>query len=155
MREKLPSPEKKSPIRYSDELAGLVTDALPASEKYSRKIHPATKVFMALRIAVNRELDVLERFMTDLPEFLNGGGRFCVLSYHSLEDRIVKQHLRVFEKGCVCPPNFPQCACGRKPEMRSVSRRIIRPGDAEIAKNPMARSAKLRVAEKLHSEGQD
>jgi 16S rRNA (cytosine1402-N4)-methyltransferase len=104
---------------------------------------------MALRIAVNRELEVLEQFMEDLPGYLTPGGRFCVLSYHSLEDRIVKQRLRAFEKGCTCPPAFPECLCHKKPVMKLISRKAIRPSTEEVLQNPMARSVKMRVAEKI------
>jgi 16S rRNA (cytosine1402-N4)-methyltransferase len=139
----------KERIRYSDQLADLVSGAIPGPSRFNRKIHPATQVFMALRIAVNRELEVLEQFMEDLPGYLLSGGRFCVLSYHSLEDRIVKQRLRAFEKGCTCPPAFPKCLCDKKPVMKPISRKAIRPSMEEVLQNPMARSVKMRVAEKI------
>lgn len=140
---------EKESIEYSDQLADIVTQAIPGSARFHQKIHPATRVFMALRIAVNRELEVLENFMKALPDYLNPGGRFCVLSYHSLEDRMVKHGLREFEKQCTCPPKFPKCICDKKPVMKSISRKAILPSMEEINQNPMARSAKMRVAEKI------
>jgi len=140
---------KESPVTTSRELADIVVDAVPAKIARSQKIHPATRVFQGLRIAVNRELEVLEQFMDAVPSFLNKGGRICIISFHSLEDRIVKQYLRRFEKGCVCPKNFPICTCGLKPQLKSVSRKPLMPTQDEIRKNPMARSARLRAAEKV------
>ena len=140
---------KKTRITASDQLAGIVLEAIPGAAKYGQKIHPATRVFMALRIAVNRELNVLSDFMNALPGYLNPGGRFCVLSYHSLEDRIVKHQLRTFEKGCTCPPAFPRCTCNKQPVMKGITRKGIRATPAEVSRNPMARSAVLRVAEKI------
>ena len=146
---KIITARKKKKVQYSDQLAEIILEATPPAQKYSQKIHPATRVFMALRIAVNDELKVLKEFMAALPKYLNVGGRFCVLSYHSLEDRIVKQQIKTFEKGCTCPPDFPKCVCNKVPQMKSVTRKIVRPSDEEVKQNPMARSAKLRVAEKL------
>jgi 16S rRNA (cytosine1402-N4)-methyltransferase len=104
---------------------------------------------MALRIAVNQELAALDGFMQKAPGYLNTGGRLCLLSYHSLEDRIVKRYMRAYAKGCVCPPDFPRCVCGKTPEMKLVNRKVLCPSENEAASNPMSRSAKLRVAEKL------
>ena len=146
---KIVAARKKEKIRYSNQLADIILEAIPPAQKYNQKIHPATRVFMALRIAVNDELTVLEEFMKAVPDYLNPCGRLCVLSYHSLEDRIVKQQIRIFEKGCTCPPDFPKCVCGKVPQMKSITRKVLRPSDEEIEQNPMARSAKLRVAEKL------
>lgn len=136
-------------IRTSRELAQIVTGAVPAKAAAKQKIHPATRVFMALRIAVNQELDRLRLFMGHVADLLNPGGRLCVISFHSLEDRIVKQHIRTLEKSCVCPPDFPVCVCNTVPKFRSLTRKAVLPGPKEIAINPMARSAKLRAAEKL------
>lgn len=138
-----------TPIRTSSELAQLITHAVPAKFAYGQRIHPATRVFQALRIAVNRELERLETFMESVPAMLVTGGRICVISFHSLEDRIVKQALRKFEEGCTCPKELPVCLCGFVPQMKSVSRKPLIPTDKEIETNPMARSSKLRVAEKL------
>jgi len=140
---------KKHEIRTSKHLAQIVANAIPKKITAGQKIHPATRVFMALRIAVNRELEILDRFMARVTEFLNPKGRLCVLAFHSLEDRIVKRHLKAFEKGCICPPRLPQCACGRKPEVRLLTRRVLRPTKEEIEANPAARSTRLRAAEKL------
>jgi 16S rRNA (cytosine1402-N4)-methyltransferase len=104
---------------------------------------------MALRIAVNRELDVLDRFLTAAVERLKPGGRLCVLSFHSLEDRIVKHRFRDMHDPCTCPPAFPQCACGRRPTVRLLTRKVMRPTAEEVHNNPMARSTRLRAVEKL------
>ena len=139
---------RKDPIRTSGQLARLVAEAMPAAGR-AQKIHPATRVFMALRIAVNQELAVLERFLTTAVDLLKSGGRLCVLSFHSLEDRIVKQRFRVLADPCTCPPSFPQCTCGKTPTVRLLTRKVLRPGEAEIRRNPMARSTRLRAVEKL------
>jgi 16S rRNA (cytosine1402-N4)-methyltransferase len=104
---------------------------------------------MALRIAVNKELEVLDRFMAGVADWLNPKGRLCVLSFHSLEDRIVKQHIKAMEKGCICPPKLPECACGKKSVMRSLTKKVVRPGQEEVSQNPMSRSTRLRAAEKI------
>jgi 16S rRNA (cytosine1402-N4)-methyltransferase len=136
-------------ITTSKQLAQIVIDSIPGPAAARQKIHPATRVFMALRIAVNRELDTLRAFLEYAADFLNPGGRLCVLSFHSLEDRIVKQRLKTLEKGCTCPPQFPRCVCGQKPQVKILTKRVARPTAAEIAANPMARSTRLRAAEKL------
>lgn len=136
-------------IDNSLQLAGIVCDAIPGKSAGQRKKHPATRVFMALRIAVNRELEVLEAFIADAVGFLNPGGRICILSFHSLEDRIVKQQFRALEGRCTCPRDFPECICNPQPVIRLINRKVVRPTAAEIQKNPMARSACLRVAEKI------
>jgi 16S rRNA (cytosine1402-N4)-methyltransferase len=140
---------QKAAIRTSLELARIITDAIPAKSRYSRHIHPATKVFQALRIAVNGELEKLEQFMESVPDLLVKGGRLCIISFHSLEDRIVKQALRKFENGCTCPRELPVCLCGFVPKMRQVFKKPLTPAKEEIRNNPMARSAKLRVAERI------
>ena len=140
---------RQEKIRTSRQLARIVADSIPAAAAAKQKIHPATRVFMALRIAVNQELDRLKAFMEYAVDYLNPGGRLCVLSFHSLEDRIVKQRFKALEKGCTCPPRFPQCVCGQKPQIRLLTRKVVRPTDTEIAANPMARSTRLRAAEKL------
>jgi 16S rRNA (cytosine1402-N4)-methyltransferase len=139
---------KNAPIRSTDELNRIVAGVV-GPPRSGQKIHPATRVFMALRIAVNRELETLEGFMKKAAEYLNPGGRLCVLSYHSLEDRIVKNHLRAYAKGCTCPSDFPFCTCGKTPQMKVINRKVLRPSPGEVAANPMSRSARLRVAEKL------
>ena len=140
---------KRERITTSKTLAQIVCEAVPLRHQGGKKIHPATRVFMALRIAVNRELDMLTDFMGHVPGYLNAGGRLCVLSYHSLEDRIVKNKIKFFEKGCTCPPEFPTCVCGEKPVLKAITRKVLRPSSEEVTTNPMSRSAKLRVAEKL------
>ncbi len=140
---------QREKIRTSKQLAQIVIDSIPAAAAAKQKIHPATRVFMALRIAVNRELERLKTFMEHAVDLLNSGGRLCVLSFHSLEDRIVKQRLKALEKGCTCPPQFPECVCGRKPTVRLLTKKVVRPGREEVAANPMARSTRLRAAEKL------
>ncbi|MDZ7830885.1 MAG: 16S rRNA (cytosine(1402)-N(4))-methyltransferase RsmH [Desulfobacterales bacterium] len=140
---------KHQQIRTTRELVDLVYAAIPARVLGKRKIHPATKVFMALRIAVNSELERLEQFLSAAVDALKPGGRLCILSFHSLEDRIVKHRLKALANPCTCPRDFPQCVCGKKPVVRVLTRKVRRPGDAEIENNPMARSTRLRAAEKL------
>ncbi len=138
---------EEAPIRTARQLADLVTRALPGARRY--KIHPATRTFQALRIAVNDELNALREGLAGAVHRLKPGGRLCVISFHSLEDRIVKQYFQTLEKGCVCPPALPVCACGKTPSLRRVHRRPIVPSQAEVKRNPAARSARLRTAEKL------
>jgi 16S rRNA (cytosine1402-N4)-methyltransferase len=140
---------QRRPIRSSKELAQIVCDAVPKKVLYKQKIHPATRTFMALRIAVNRELEMLDGFMENVADLLNPKGRLCVLSFHSLEDRIVKHRMNALGKGCVCPPGFPVCACNKKSLVRILTKKVVRPTEDEIANNPMARSAKLRAVEKI------
>ncbi len=136
-------------LSTSKELACIVEKSIPVKIARTQKIHPATRVFQALRIAVNRELEMLEDFMEAIPDVLNPHGRLCVIAFHSLEDRIVKQKIKSFENGCTCPRDFPQCICGFKPSLRSVSKKPFKSTKQEIMVNPMARSARLRVAERL------
>lgn len=136
-------------ILTAKELADLVEAVVPRRDAAKRKIHPATKVFMALRIAVNGELEILDDFLVAAVDCLKPGGRICIVSFHSLEDRIVKTRFREMARGCVCPPDFPRCVCRRQPEVRVLTRKVVRPTEAETLANPMARSARLRAAEKL------
>ena len=136
-------------IRTSKQLTQIIMDSIPAQAAFKQKIHPATRVFMALRIAVNRELERLETFLDYAVDLLNPGGRLCVLAFHSLEDRKVKQRFKTLEKGCTCPPQLPQCACGKEPQLRILTKKVVRPTEEEITANPMARSTRLRAAEKL------
>ncbi len=136
-------------IKTSVDLAQIITKAIPAKNVYSQRIHPATRTFQALRIVVNKELEKLEAFMEIVPSLLLKEGRLCVISFHSLEDRIVKKALRKFEEGCTCPKDLPMCLCGFVPRMKSVFRKPLIPTQKEIKINPMARSSKLRVAQKL------
>ncbi len=139
---------ENSPIRTTAELAGVVLRAMPA-DAARQKIHPATRTFQALRIAVNDELAQLQKGMAAGLERLGQGGRFSVISFHSLEDRIVKNAFRTGEKGCICPPDLPVCNCGRKPTLKVLTRKPVIPGEEEIRDNPRARSAKLRTAERI------
>ena len=140
---------KDESIKTSRQLAGIVVGPAKKGKSAYQRIHPATRVFMALRIAVNRELERLESFLENVADYLNPGGRLCVLSFHSLEDRIVKRRIKTLEKGCICPPQFPKCVCNKKSVLRSLTKKVIRPTKEEIAKNPMARSTRLRAAEKI------
>ena len=117
------------------------------------KQHPAKRSFQAIRIAVNDELSSVDRMIQAAVPRLNQGGRLAVITFHSLEDRIVKTGLAAFAKGCTCPPDFPVCVCGKTPDVKLISRKPILPTAEEIAENPRARSAKLRAAEKLKSPG--
>jgi len=137
------------PVATAEELAALVERVAPGNPRIRRRIHPATRVFQALRIAVNTELDALAEGLAAAVDLLRPGGRLVVLSYHSLEDRIVKRFFAAERRGCVCPPELPVCVCGRNPRLRLVTRPSLTPTDAEIAANPRARSARLRAAERL------
>lgn len=136
-------------IATSKQLAQIVCAAIPRKSLHAGKIHPATRVFMALRIAVNKELEKLETFLENVPSLLKSGGRLCILSFHSLEDRIVKKWIKSSETACTCPPAFPKCVCNGKQTVRSLTRKVIRPTAAEISANPMARSTRLRACEML------
>jgi 16S rRNA (cytosine1402-N4)-methyltransferase len=138
-----------APLTTAEELAALVERVAPRTQPGRRRIHPATRVFQALRIAVNEELDALGEALAAAVDLLRPGGRLVVLSYHSLEDRIVKRFLDAERKGCICPPSVPVCVCGRTPRLRLVTRPSLTPSDAEIAANPRARSARLRAAERI------
>lgn len=138
-----------SPIATSLELARLIEKAVPAGAKAKQKIHPATRAFQALRIVVNQELERLESFIQAVPSMLVKDGRISIISFHSLEDRIVKQRLRAFENGCTCPRQFPKCICGFIKQMKSITRKPVTADAEELDANPMARSAKLRVAKRL------
>jgi 16S rRNA (cytosine1402-N4)-methyltransferase len=146
--QKIVQKRRQEKIRSSRQLVNIIGTAIP-QKAFAQKIHPATRVFMALRIAVNRELENLESILKSALDILNPGGRICVLSFHSLEDRIVKTHMKAWQKGCTCPSDFPQCVCGQKPRGRILTKKVVRPTQGEIEINPMARSTKLRAAEKL------
>ena len=137
-----------SPVETTLELADIVRSAMPPSA-LREKQHPAKRTFQAIRIAVNGELDVLPPMLKAAVERLNPGGRLAVITFHSLEDRIVKTGLAEFARGCTCPPDFPVCVCGKTPDIKLVNKKPILPTEQEIEENPRARSAKLRVAEKL------
>jgi len=139
------------PFERTGELVETIKGAIPAPARFGDG-HPAKRVFQALRIAVNDELGSLEAALPAALEMLRPGGRLAVISFHSLEDRIVKQFLRERERGCTCPPDFPVCVCGHEPELRAVQRRPVRAGEAEIAANPRSSSARLRAAVKAGSD---
>ncbi len=136
-----------SPVRTTKELAELVERSVPRKPK--DKIHPATKTFQALRIAVNRELEVLERFLKDSIDLLKPNGRLAVISFHSLEDRMVKQAFLKASGKCQCPPRIPQCICGAAKQVEILTKKPITAGDDELDVNPRSRSAKLRAVRKL------
>ena len=136
------------PIRTTLELVEIVKGAMPP-KALREKQHPAKRTFQAIRIAVNDELGCVERMIQRAVPRLNRGGRLAVVTFHSLEDRIVKTGLAEFARGCTCPPDFPVCVCGRTPQIRLVSKKPVLPGERELEENPRARSAKLRIAEKL------
>lgn len=135
------------PIETTSELADIVRESIPA--KFRREKNPCKKTFQAIRIAVNCELDELDKALDDGFDMLKPGGRFCIITFHSLEDRIVKQRFAGFCTGCTCPPDFPQCVCGKKPRGRLVNRKPIEASEEELAVNNRSRSAKLRIIEKL------
>jgi len=138
----------KQPFERTGDLVEVVKQAIPAPARFGEG-HPAKRVFQALRIEVNDELGSLERALPAALEILRPGGKLAVISFHSLEDRIVKRFLRNEEHGCTCPPEFPVCACGASPTLRATPRRAIRPSAAEVARNPRSQSARLRSAVKL------
>jgi 16S rRNA (cytosine1402-N4)-methyltransferase len=138
-----------APVATAEELAALVERVAPGNPRTRRRIHPATRVFQALRIAVNEELDALQDGLAAAVDLLRPGGRLVVLSYHSLEDRIVKRFIANERRGCICPPELPVCVCGRNPRLRLLTRPSLTPTPAEIEANPRARSARLRAAERL------
>jgi 16S rRNA (cytosine1402-N4)-methyltransferase len=141
------------PITGTLQLAGIVERAYPPARRAKSRNHPATRTFMALRMAVNGELDELASFLEEIVPLLRPGGRVAVISFHSLEDRQVKRAFRNLEKGCLCPTSIPQCVCGKVPVLRVLTKKPLTPCREEVAANSRARSAKLRVAEKLKTPG--
>jgi len=138
---------KERPFERTSDLVDTIRGAIPAPARFGDG-HPAKRVFQALRIAVNDELGSLEAALPAAFSMLRPGGRLAVISFHSLEDRLVKRFMRDLERGCECPPDFPVCVCGKKPELRTLSRKAIRPASAELAANPRAASARLRAGVK-------
>lgn len=138
----------EKPIETTLELVGIIKSALPAAA-LREKQHPAKRCFQAIRIAVNDELGSISRMMETAPDKLNIGGRLCVISFHSLEDRIIKSGIAARENGCTCPREAPICTCGFVKTLKSVSRKPILPSEEELENNPRSRSAKLRVAERV------
>lgn len=139
---------KRKPVETTEELVRIIKDAIPAGAR-RRGGHPAKRTFQALRIEINKELEGLERAFFDAATCLKKGGRLVVISYHSLEDRIVKNSFRQLARGCTCPPTLESCQCKEEYEIRILTKKPVRPTDEEIKHNPRARSAKLRVAERL------
>ena len=142
---------REQPFERTGELVDAIRASIPAPARFGDG-HPAKRVFQALRIAVNDELESLESALPAALGMLRPGGRLAVISFHSLEDRIVKRFMRERERGCTCPPDFPVCVCGNEPELRALQRRPIRPGQPEVAANPRSASARLRVAVKTGAE---
>ena len=138
---------QKKPIETTLELAEIVKSNVP--QKVRRDGHPARKTFQAIRIAVNDELGVLERGLDGAFELLGSGGRLAVITFHSLEDRIVKRKMASWAQGCTCPKDFPVCVCGNKPKVRLITRKPVCANETELTENPRARSAKLRICEKI------
>ena len=139
---------ESAPIRTTLELVDIIRSAMPPAA-LREKQHPAKRTFQAIRIAVNDELGAVEKIMKDAIPCLNVGGRLAVITFHSLEDRIVKTGMASAAKGCTCPPSFPVCVCGKKPQVKLISRKPIVSTEEELERNPRARSAKLRICEKL------
>ena len=139
---------QQSPIETTTELAAVIASCMPAKLKW-QKIHPATRTFQAIRIAVNSELDNIKPAIDAAVEALKPGGRLCVISFHSLEDRIVKNEIRFLEGGCICPKDIPFCVCQKEAKLKNLTPKVIVPSVEEIEANPRARSAKLRVARRI------
>ncbi len=146
---KIDARRKVEKIQNTRMLAEIVSQAVPQQYRHKR-IHPATKTFQAIRVEVNNELGNLEKFLPQAMEFLDTGGRIAVISFHSLEDRIVKSILRENARGCICPKDFPQCRCDHRAKIRIITKKPLVPDQHEIMENPRSRSAKLRVAEKVY-----
>ena len=143
------SERTRTPIETGEQLAAVVERAAPSAPRGRRRIHPATRVFQALRIAVNRELETLPAALAASVDLLAPEGRLVVIAYHSLEDRIVKRFIAAERRGCTCPPDLPICVCGKSPRLAVVGPQPRVPSDHEVTANPRARSAKLRVARRL------
>lgn len=137
---------EEKPIETTLELAEIVKENVP--QRVRRDAHPARKTFQALRIAVNRELDALEKGLDSALDLLVPGGRLAVITFHSLEDRVVKQKMNSLAQGCICPKDFPVCVCGKTPDVKVITKKPIVPGEEELERNARARSAKLRICEK-------
>lgn len=138
----------EAPIKTTHQLADIIKSAIPAANRQDGP-HPAKRTFQAIRIEVNAELDAIEPLIDCAAKNLVSGGRIAIISFHSLEDRIVKQSFRSLSQGCTCPRDFPVCVCGKKPIIKDVTKKPILPSDAELNDNPRSRSAKLRIAEKI------
>ena len=140
---------EKQSIKTCDQLVEIIKTATPPKWRYSREKHFATNIFRALRMAVNDELENLQKAIPDMVDIIDKGGRLVIISFHSLEDRIVKKTFRKLENPCICPPKIPKCVCGKKPQIKILTKKPVLPIEKEIEQNPKARSAKLRACEKL------
>lgn len=140
---------KRKPIQTTIELATIIEEVFSGAERRMLGIHPATRVFQALRIEVNREFERLRTFLSEGTVRLESGGRIAIIAFHSGEDRIVKEFFRTESKGCICPPNFPECRCGKKPRLKVITGKPIGASEEEEKRNTRSRSAKLRIAEKI------
>ena len=145
---KIARAREQKPVETTGELVELIKAAIPPSSRYEGG-HPAKRTFQAIRIAVNSELENLSRCLDEAFQRLAPGGRFVIITFHSLEDRMVKQKFAAYCKGCVCPPDFPVCVCGHAPEGRLVNKKPIEPTEEEKERNSRSKSAKLRILEKL------
>lgn len=143
---------RRRPLETTCELVEAIRAAVPPAYRFGRG-HPAKRTFQAIRIAVNGELEALDRALPGAWSWLREGGRLAVISFHSLEDRRVKRYLGELARGCICPPELPVCVCGHEPEARLLARRAVKPTEEEVERNPRSRSARLRVAEKLPGAG--
>lgn len=139
---------KKKPIKTTGELVEIIKSAVPAAARREGP-HPAKRTFQAIRIEVNQELEILEKTVRNITQALNKGGRICVITFHSLEDRIIKNIFKDLSSACKCPPRYPVCMCGGKAQLKVITRKPILPSNEEVERNPRSRSAKLRVAEKI------
>ena len=139
---------KQKPIETTFELVDIIKKAVPKGARKDGP-HPAKRTFQAIRIEVNGELEILEKTIDDMTELLNPGGRLCIITFHSLEDRIVKNAFRKQENPCTCPPEFPVCVCGKKPLAKVITRKPILPSEEELEENHRSRSAKLRILERI------
>jgi 16S rRNA (cytosine1402-N4)-methyltransferase len=135
------------PINTTFELVDIIKAAIPASARREGP-HPAKRVFQAIRIEVNQELQILEKAVNDCLDVLNGEGRLCIITFHSLEDWIVKNVYKLRENPCTCPPQFPVCVCNKKPDINIITRKPVTPTENELSSNPRSRSSKLRIAQK-------
>ena len=145
---KIVAEREKSPVETTGQLAEIIKSAIPAAAREGGH-HPAKRSFQAIRIEVNGELDVIAPALTSAVARMRQGGRLVVITFHSLEDRLVKQTLATLSAGCTCPKTLPVCICGKKPQVRLITKKPVLPGEAELNENPRSRSAKLRVAEKI------
>lgn len=138
---------KNKPIETTKELVEIIDKAIP--NKFKKNGHPAKKTFQAIRIEVNKELDILDKAISDSVNRLKKGGRLSIITFHSLEDRIVKNKFKLLQNPCTCPPDFPVCVCGKKPVIKIITRKPIEPSEEEKKENSRSKSAKLRVCEKI------